>query len=711
MVKEKSKPRLDEILLSEGLISEKQIKHALERQKSCGGKFGSQLLHHGDIDEAGLVKALAIQFACDGVVLSRLEIPDIILKFIPRRLAVARKVVPFDYDIENNLLKIACEDPNDDSLVNEICFVTRGKKIKLYIAAEIALNNAIAKYYLGKEVGMADSVRLEVPNGGVGSGKIPIAKEAAASAVNSAKVNGDHVLLVTDDKSTAPHLQALLHSGNYQVTICDSADDAIDILGMHQFHSVFIKDTVSGDYLDLIDRLRKISPDTVVRYYESASALLLEDDVHPVEENLLRRNLELYTYLLNARDKLPSDHTCVMGSFADKLCARMQIPYKDRLAIVNAAYVHDVARHYYNVGGPTDRDQLAALTIKLLRSLGYSPVVIAMLRCMYKDLKGKYTKRLPVEILGGNILTVVNIFAGAFEGAERLSLDRLDTLQKKLRDQAGSLLLPEVVEAFISLLKDEILKFHSTQNALQIMLFSRMPDVTRAVEERLKNAGYRIIGTDSVAKFSELYERSRPDIIILAPDNEASYLMTFLDELMMREISFDKTPTFIMKSGVPSGMLLSLFELGVEDVIATDGNLELLVAKIDRLAQRLQTKKDEVADMDKANGSLAHSSLTELINILAGGQRTAKLTVTPTQSPDKPLVIFFGYGSIVFARLDKLVGEEAIYTAAGWVDGEWNVETVKEDDLPSPNVTRSDETIQMNTFRILRESTKAPKVE
>ena len=68
--------RLDEILVREGLISEEQIKEALIRQKAHGGKLGSQLLYHRAIDEAGLVRALAIQFDCEGVVLSGLEIPE-----------------------------------------------------------------------------------------------------------------------------------------------------------------------------------------------------------------------------------------------------------------------------------------------------------------------------------------------------------------------------------------------------------------------------------------------------------------------------------------------------------------------------------------------------------------------------------------------------------------------------------------------------------
>ena len=164
----------------------------------------------------------------------------------------------------------------------------------------------------------------------------------------------------------------------------------------------------------------------------------------------------------------------------------MEIPHKERLSIVNAAYVHDVARHYYNISDESDRRQTADLTVRLLKSLGYSPVIIAMLRSMYKDLKGKYQQRLPIEVLGGNILSVVDTFCRSFPATERMSLDKLDAAQKKLRNDVGKLFLDEVVEAFVALLKDEILKQHTEQSFGQVMLFSRIENLTKTVEARLK---------------------------------------------------------------------------------------------------------------------------------------------------------------------------------------------------------------------------------
>ncbi len=709
MGKGQEKLRLDEILVREGLVTEEQIKEALTRQKERGGKFGSHLLHEGYVDEAGLVKALATQFNCDGVVLSRLEIPEIILKFIPRRLAIARKIIPFDYDLDNNLLKIACEDPNDESLQSEIGFVARGKSIKLYVAAELALNTAIARYYMNHKISPEDGLLLEIPDEGA---DIDGAAEKVSTDFEHT-VPVKSVLLVTDDSKSRSLVKSLLELDNYHVVVTDSADDAIEIIGGETFQTVFIKDTVSGDYLDLIDRLRKQSPSTVVRYFESTSSLLLDDDYLPAEESLLRKNLELYTYLLNAKDRLPDDHTCVMGRYVDMVCQRMEIPHKDRLAIVNAAYIHDIARHYYTVTGDTDRKQSCELTIKLLKSLGYSPVVVAMLRAMYKDVKGKYSKRLPIEVLGGNILTAVDSFCRAYPARDRLSLDKLDSAQKKLRDQVGKMLLNEVVEAFIGLLKDEILKHHTEQNVGQIMLLSRVPELTASVEGRLKNEGFRVISTDSVSRFTELYERSRPDIVILAPDIEVSYITSFLDELTMREVSFEDTPTFILKDGVPPAMLMSLFELGIEDVIGTDGNLELLIAKICRIQSRIRSRvkhKGVLSDLSgSASGSLDEMNLSELMEELSTGQHTVKLTVTSEELRDHPLVIFFGYGSIVFARLGKVVGEDAIYKAALWGEGTWTVETIKEEDLPDSNVQRSDGTIRITTMKIIEEKPAAPE--
>ena len=130
MKKQKPRRRLDEILLEQGLITETQIRDALARQKERGGRFGSQLLYQHLIDEESLIKALEIQFECPGVSLSGIESPPAVCEMIPRKIALTRKIIPFDFNIKKKILKIACEDPTDEELIEEIKFIARENKVK-----------------------------------------------------------------------------------------------------------------------------------------------------------------------------------------------------------------------------------------------------------------------------------------------------------------------------------------------------------------------------------------------------------------------------------------------------------------------------------------------------------------------------------------------------------------------------------------------------
>ena len=115
--------RIDELLLRDGLVTEDQIKDALEHQREHGGKLGSHLLKLGYINEPDLLSALANQINCQSVILSDLEIPSYVAQLIPANVAIARNVVPFAFDATENTVKVACEDPNDLSLINELSFV------------------------------------------------------------------------------------------------------------------------------------------------------------------------------------------------------------------------------------------------------------------------------------------------------------------------------------------------------------------------------------------------------------------------------------------------------------------------------------------------------------------------------------------------------------------------------------------------------------
>jgi len=711
MAKKNKKLRLDEILIKEGLISEEQVKEALMRQHAHGGKFGSQLLYHRYINESALVKALSKQFNCEGVVLGELEIPDLIIKMVPSKIAVARKVLPFDYDTDNNILKIACETPTDSSLHNELSFVARGKEIKLYVAAELALNTAIAKYYLGYDTSLDNNLLLEIPDFTTDTGKVSLEQgKNIVDHIYPDEKNRGNILLVTDEEYTGPLLQSLLERDNYHVLITDSADDAIEMLEDKQFHTVFIKDTVSGDYLDLIDRLRKISPRTVVRYYESASALLLDSDPSNSEGDLLIKNLELFTSLLSLKDNLSYNYNRRVGKYVEKLCSHMQLPHKEKGNIINAAYIHDLSRYYYKIDEQIDPRNTINLTVKLLQSLNYSPVIIEMLRSMYIDLKKKYTKRLPIEVLGGNILTIVDLFCDNISFDEKLTLDKFDAIEKKIRDLTGKLFLAEVAEAFIITVKEEILQFQIKPHNSQIMIFATFQENVYPLELRLQNEGFRTLIVNDSEVLIKLYHRHQPEIMILLLESDDTVITASIEKLIQQGVNFKDTRTFIMVKTPELVQSSKILEKGIEDVIGFDGNLDLLIVKLIKIQEQLQTNmkyKNSLHHNSGTQGRLADMNLIDLIQALGPSRRTVKIIINHTNKEKGQLQLYLKQGQIVNAVLKEFKGAEAVYEAIAWTDGIWSVTTLPEEDLPEPNTDLNNESILMEGCRIIDEKAKA----
>ncbi|MBK7142177.1 MAG: DUF4388 domain-containing protein [bacterium] len=696
MTESRRVPRLDEVLLREHLVTEDQLAQALQRQKLFGGRLGSQLITLGFLDESSLVRALATQMGCEGIVLSKIDIPDSIVDMIPATVAVARKVMPFAYDSSKNQLLIACEDPFRDELLTELEFVASGKGIKPYVAAELSLNMAISKHYLGKALPIEEAEQLIVPH----IGADPSGKDVRNP--NTA------ILLVTDDPDSGDKMQSLLERGEYRVRRTDSADDAIQLIGNQRFHSVLIQDTVPGDYIDLIDRLRKISPKTRVRYYENAAGLLLSLDAGTLEADLLVRNLELFTSLLSSEDGVVNNHSARVGQYVDKLCRRLELADKDRLIITNAGYLHDLAKFYYGNTAEQDHREYINLTVKLLNSLNYQPLVIEILRSMYINLREKFTKRLPIEVLGGNILTVVDIFCETMRPDMALTLDKFDAIKRKYRDLVGKLFLTEVVEAFIAMVQEEILSISTLEKYSQVVLLSSERERLGDIEQRIKQAGFRLIVETEPEEFAELYKRSHPDILVIHEASGAIAISTLVEKLIDLGVTVDKVPTFLLTDGALAPQMTGLLEKGIEDVIPADDNLNVLLIKMKKIRARIESKakeREEIVQQAGAVGHLEEMNLIDLIQALGPSRKTARVTIN--SSTDK-LVLYLCQGAITYAECGTKLGPDAFYEGISWTNGTWTIQTIPLDQLPPSNTFYSNESLMMEGCRLLDESSRTP---
>ncbi len=318
-----AKMRLDEILLREKLATEEQIKEALLRQKMQGGKFGSHLLYHRYIDEAGLVKALSMQFGCEGVILSGLDIPPQVIKLVPSKLALTRMVLPFSFDPQTQTLKVACENPSDTGVLSEIGFMLPGKRVKLYVAAELALETAINKFYLGRDTKLNDKLLVEIPDLG-GAGETTKPQEGAPKERQAVK---KAILIVTDEEYSASLLESLLGRDGCEVTVCDSCARAIEKCAKEPFQAILVKESLDEHFGELMDRLRKNPAGISVRVFGTASELLLNEE--QFSDEIARKNLDLLALLLSDGENSPDNHLALVGHYADKLCRRIGLSQRE----------------------------------------------------------------------------------------------------------------------------------------------------------------------------------------------------------------------------------------------------------------------------------------------------------------------------------------------------------------------------------------------
>jgi type IV pilus assembly protein PilB len=144
-------PRIGDLLLREGLVTQDQLNKALQEQRNNGTRVGYNLVKLGFIKETDLTRMLARQHRMPAVDLSKFQVDPRIAKLIPGDLALKHTVLPLKRD--GRTLTVALSDPSHLGVLEDIKFITR-LDIFPVIAGEFTLRNAIEKFYESGEAQM-----------------------------------------------------------------------------------------------------------------------------------------------------------------------------------------------------------------------------------------------------------------------------------------------------------------------------------------------------------------------------------------------------------------------------------------------------------------------------------------------------------------------------------------------------------------------------
>lgn len=144
----KTKKRLGDILVLDGVITEDQLYKALSLQKGTGNKLGAILIAQGWLTEDQLFRVLEEQYQIPYIDINTIYIDPKVPKLISEILARKHMAIPVKLD--KNRLTIAMVDPLDIIAKDDIR-ITTGLEIEVVISQQQDIARAINRYYDSSE--------------------------------------------------------------------------------------------------------------------------------------------------------------------------------------------------------------------------------------------------------------------------------------------------------------------------------------------------------------------------------------------------------------------------------------------------------------------------------------------------------------------------------------------------------------------------------
>jgi type IV pilus assembly protein PilB len=199
--------KLGEMLLNNKVITEAQLKDALEKQQQIGGKLGTILTKLRYVTEDQFAKFLSEQLKIPLFQLPDLVVHPSVSALMDVELLMKHQVVPIKKS-EDRLL-VAAADPMDLDGLDDIHFVT-GLRVEAGVATRTNILKAIDYYFRGKPC--PEITNAEIAKG-VTSGMHAAVKDGTTRASPQAVLQALVELLIEKKLITQQELLAKVEKG------------------------------------------------------------------------------------------------------------------------------------------------------------------------------------------------------------------------------------------------------------------------------------------------------------------------------------------------------------------------------------------------------------------------------------------------------------------------------------------------------------------
>jgi type II secretory ATPase GspE/PulE/Tfp pilus assembly ATPase PilB-like protein len=161
-----AKRHIGQILISQGILTEDQLRIALLEQMKSKLPVGKLLVNLGFVSEATLRDALSEKLGLQSVDLSQIIIDSQAMKLVPRDFALRHHIFPIALDREHGMLIVALSDTNNLVALDQLRARLRGElELEPRLAGDTEISRAIEQYY-GHELSI-DGILHEIETGEV----------------------------------------------------------------------------------------------------------------------------------------------------------------------------------------------------------------------------------------------------------------------------------------------------------------------------------------------------------------------------------------------------------------------------------------------------------------------------------------------------------------------------------------------------------------
>jgi response regulator RpfG family c-di-GMP phosphodiesterase len=742
--------RVVDRLLAEGRITRDQHESALLAAMRTGDRADDAIVDVGILPEAELLKFLATLYKTRFVAsekLAKASVDRAALDRVPRRVADKLGVCPILFDAASQSLSVVATDLDEDP-GRQVALATGLRDVKVYAARPAAVRAAIRRCYDGDPHAFAHLVRgggdaFETferaggpqalgggaygagaaamgPGGAYGGGSVggglgggygggfggDFGPPARGPAAASPGVPPPYVPPPYVPQTGPAHgAQGGLALGTFVAPpVAPAPPPPGAPLGTSGAGAVAARAQLAAD-----PELQRL-----VRTATGATNAGVADAVIAGADWLETMNV-LVSLLEVGRGELRG-HSSQVARMTRRVLERVGLPERDVVAIVAAAYLHDVGKTgaYHltalNVaeyeGHRLQAQKTAMAPVRLFEGARLPDGTVRALASLYERWDGggfpdrASGKEIP---LGARILAVVETYADLVYNARnpfRKQLPPKEALEA-LGRYKGKVFDPNIVDLFANVMAGDDLR-RKLEGRSRALVVDVDPEETTILELRLSEHGFDTLIARTADDALSLLESQEIDVVVaevdLQPFDGLELLARARQTPRSREVPFLFLTRRADRETVQRG-----FSLGATDFLVKPTSTDVVVAKVRQAAAARAQAAGQGAGQAAGqaggarppsrgvSGSLREMALPDVVQILAHGRKSGRLGVT---SGGKGGEVFFVEGQIHHAAFGAQRGEDAFYALLSLVEGEFALD---------PDGKPAERTIQASAEALLLE--------